>query len=442
LFSLIFNLNLSLQEYEQSEYERQEKEHERAAHESIIEREIKLQIQREEEVNRERRRSSSAGQTRQQPVSPRQQPVYKSDQTLIEAESEVKVEIITPESQTQVNSAAPCPQDQEPINMSKFPEVQSFEQRQSQNNVVIREIEEQEKRERELRDQRKSLGYKFDETDANKPVFDSYIEKNESNSSYNHDVSPFKPGVPNHAPAPAQRRSSLDSVSSSRSTASSHTQSDTALRPRHTVEPLLAEDDDVDNFRYRGDEHSEETAVERTIRLQREREDEFRRSRGLAVEEPKPKGHIKVDLSSKQRQNPDPGKKSETLKKLSTSQLQREIARERQRELDLKAAGTIRTTSDEHMAVPVGFTTEQRNERRMSSSKSAPQIAPPKQESKSEPPQNAVPPVNDSGDVTDGGVVMRKVSKVTGAERKVTNPTESRIERELREMREREEELR
>ncbi|XP_064626118.1 uncharacterized protein LOC135486892 isoform X3 [Lineus longissimus] len=456
-------------EYEQSEFERQEKEQDRAAHESIIEREIRLQRQREEEIQRERKRLASAGSPRQQsvsprqqpvsprqqPVSPRQQPSYKSELFEVETDRNT-LEIITQESQTQVESATTYPQSTEPtVNMSKFPEVQSFEQRQSQNNVVVREIEEQQKRERELRDQRKSLGYKFDETDGNKPVFDSYIDTKETNSSYNREVSPFKPGVPNHVPPPAQRRSSLDSVSSSRSTGSSHTQSDIVLRQRHMVEPLVPDEDEEDESHYRIDNNSEETAVERTIRLQREREDDYRRSRGLAVEEPKPKGEVKVDLSSRtQRQHQDPGQKSQALKRLSTSQLQREIARERQRELDLKAEGTIRTTSDEHMAVPVGFTNEQRNERRISSSQSAPQIAPqsapqiapPAKETEVEPPQkaapqNAAPPMN-ATDTTDGGVVMRKVSRQSATDgHTTTNPTESRIERELREMREREEEL-
>lgn len=94
-----------------------------------------------------------------------------------------------------------------------------------------------------------------------------------------------------------------------------------------------------------------ETPIEREIRLAREREEEYRRQKGFPTSD-KPTAQrsveAKTDISRLPKYNlKNKPVKGDTMKKIAASRLQQEIKQERNREVTLRESGRINTTSDE-----------------------------------------------------------------------------------------------
>lgn len=94
-----------------------------------------------------------------------------------------------------------------------------------------------------------------------------------------------------------------------------------------------------------------ETPIEREIRLAREREEEYRRQKGFPTSD-KPTAQrsveTKTDISRLPKYNlKNKSVKGDTMKKIAASRLQQEIKQERNREVTLRESGRINTTSEE-----------------------------------------------------------------------------------------------
>ena len=129
-----------------------------------------------------------------------------------------------------------------------------------------------------------------------------------------------------------------------------------AASPRAAVaspRPVLYAPDDVDG----GAPYTPqaETAVEKEVRLAEDRERELRSARGLPPPEPQP---VDVVLPDPADEPPfavvrrSPSNVGETMQRLASGRLQAEMRRDQQKELALRSEGKIRTTSDELTGLP------------------------------------------------------------------------------------------
>ena len=96
-----------------------------------------------------------------------------------------------------------------------------------------------------------------------------------------------------------------------------------------------------------------ETPIEREIRLAREREEEYRRQKGYPTPDKltsQRSVEIKTDTAKLPKYNlKNKTVKGDTMKKIAASRLQQEIKQERNREMTLRESGRINTTSDERV---------------------------------------------------------------------------------------------
>jgi hypothetical protein len=202
--------------------------------------------------------------------------------------------------------------------------------------------------------------------------------------------------------------------------------------------------------------------MQREIRLARERENEFRRSKGLPelppVENEEEDSGVGEREMNGDHHHPSPSSyfrhsplspAPDTVRNFASNRLQREILQQKEREIRLRQEGHIITTSEEHIqpgryAQVVGesegadgTTTPRRNFRTPAQQRqqkhtpaSTPDISTPSSPSTDSTPQT---PRDAAG--------IKKVA-ASFKYREFAQTAESKIERELREMREREEELR
>lgn len=205
-----------------------------------------------------------------------------------------------------------------------------------------------------------------------------------------------------------------------------------------------------------------ETPIEREIRIARERENELRRQKGLSLL-PEP---VKEDTPTKSSGNEEPvsynyrnkvntAEGTKSMRSFATSRLQNEILKQKEREHKLRDEGKILSTSEEHIGtfkytevagIPKNEGPVKRNfvTRKSTSSLPLPNDSPSSSNTPSENRDVEPPKMSPQISKEDPVKYKRPTVKTGGASfsyRESRNQAESKIERELREMREREEEL-
>ena len=348
-------------------------------------------------------------------------------------------------------------------------------------SLIARELREQKEREEELhRRWREELGLESPlkpcepDTPYNMPEPVQPRMQLNKGSAYQREIKPYK-DISAHIlvpPGGGVRRTSVDSQSSSRSAASNSAEASHPTATRHKIQSFKTEDDDRDVYHY---VPQYETPIEREIRIAREREEEFRQMKGIVnVTSEKTK---EVPFETKQpsprpqvlyRKGDDVSPEMSTMKWLAHSRLQQEIQKEKERELDLQRDGHISTTSEDHKGeghryieiipkdaspmapAPVKTPTTPKT----SSIVRTPTAMLTQQAVVTTPTPNPTPEIVkhvQNGSVSNGNAVKTQVSHEHLMTRRVTKAHEERgrrsmaeykIEQELQEMREREEELR
>ena len=349
--------------------------------------------------------------------------------------------------------------------------------------MIARELREQREKEEELRKHWTELGYQVPEASTEKETpFELPQPKPQPKK-----VEPPPPqesagfSVQQTSTTPAKKgEESSSSMKEAAETASVSSEPE-FKGPR----PIKDEDDETDSpaplsFLYKFVPRNE-TPVEREIRLARERENEVRQQHGLPnLDVPDGRGQQEavsetIALNRKSTSDePMPGKKQ--MKMFATSRLQLEIEREHRREEELKKSGVIHTTSDQRVADMFRYASVV-NEPTVTSAwipktpKTPAETPPPKSEPTPPEPQNEVaaspvpnggiPPAEEPASTPTpapaptpspakpGPAVVKRYTQHSTPEsehrtytRSSSGLAESRIEKELREMKEREDDLR
>lgn len=407
------------------------------ANESIIEREIRLQQEREMEV----------AQLRNSQI---QTPV---DEDLVQ-QMPVSVQETVPTSPTSVATPDTLSEPEDDARSRPEPRTRiSYEEAIANashegESLIARELREAREREEELQRQRERLSgvsVKPNQSPhtSKTPQSSTPMTPKETNRSsfaevatptYQNDVSPFK----------ETRRQSQDS-------ASSHNTD--KVTPKSVKVPAFG-----GQLNYRTPERKDknvkkpETPIEREMRLARERENEYRISKGLP---PLPDIKREIDNVEFEEEKEEVSfskspflnhgntfNRDASMKKFASSRLQKEINQQNQLEKKYREEGKIMSTSEDHVGAlrytelaPSDSMPAKRNfSITRKSTSSLPTEPETKQNGTADPqltPKSQEPKFNRS--VSSGVTFTYKESR---------HKAESKIEQELREMREREEELR
>jgi len=323
-------------------------------------------------------------------------------------------------------------------------------------SLIARELREAREREEELRRQREQLMVNVNTRPADSagssprpqgsPAAPVTQAARKEQSTYQQDVSPFK----------NDRRQSTDSLSSG------HSNDKLATTPKANVKSAFGGGGfgKIGGLNYSVPEKTnepkqrQETPIEREIRLARERENEYKISKGLPPLKDEKKVVLELDDDEKDMivSRPYfPGQKttgsSEKIQRFASNRLQKEINKQAEIEKKYLDEGKIKSTSEEHVGLIKYTEIKQDNttpgRRNFSIAKKTPEVNNESKQNgshdaKSSPkvaltPEQNMPKYNRSASSSGG---------VTFSYRESRHKAESKIEQELREMREREEELR
>ena len=465
------------QEHEQSEYERREKEHERLnAHESIVEREIRLQREREIELERQRVLMRAGDELLTAP-SPVNSAVYTEETLDLPPSAASSIHSSYFDSQplaapSTARSSMATPSEAEPVGYEDA--ISTYAHRGE--SLIAKELREQREREAELHSRWQEMGVEslidprdkpdtpFNRPEPAQPQFQPKTANRLSAAANTSSIRKFS------APPDMQRFSSPEPPAEVKSE-----------RSKVSTQPWLHEVEEEAGVRYAP---ASETPIEREIRLSREREQELRQQKRLP--EPTTENKSKEIMLEVKGEPRRPSWRSEqsdhaTMKRLAESRLHQELQQEKQRELALQREGKISSTSEQHQSPaqrykdlipkdsPTYVPSPMKSQPAPLKPQTTPQVRsqPPAMRAPLTPTQNFRTPVQDKTvnaeprkPVVPNGVpgsgpprstsepnsiVMRTNMDHTAdktANRKSTNIVESKIEREMREMREREEELR
>ena len=378
LFLLIMFYFLFFQEQEQSEVERQEKEQERVnAHESIIEREIRLQRERDREISTSRRTVYQSHP--QQGVSrvPNSQSEPQGLSRVASSQSEHRVASRVPQSDStpdlhtsveppvasshhvSVKASPSMPVISErraaspnPTNMAaavtspppiRYEEAISTKAHAGESRIA-RELREQREREEELRAHWHTMG-----------VDGPMVTDSAPDTPYNMPEPEQKPVVGPSATGmskseSAHEVSSVNADQEHKQHMPSSVSIDSGLFRVHRVAPLKTPAGVM--VPHPEEPGHAETPIEREIRLSRDREEELRRQKGLPVPMAATQKQVMVSVSSTPPSQPIARRGGElrgSVQKLASGRIQKEIASQHSKELVLQNEGKIRSLSTDEV---------------------------------------------------------------------------------------------
>ena len=342
-------------------------------------------------------------------------------------------------------------------------------------SIIERELREQREREEELRQQCQSLGMEVPKTQAPDtpfnmpeprqppPIKGSTVTRLSTTSTImgqREQMNSSNTKYMNIGANKLPRRASSDSASS-RSTEYGGVDPAAQMPQGKTkVQPYTGDDsDEEETFRFIP---QNETPVEREIRLSRERDEQLRREKGLPAvnyDSQDSGSDVMYEIPTTELSRPPTyhnyrrGQSAEgqnVMKQFASSRLMSEIEKDKQRELDLKSSGNIHTLSEERTTMGARYVDIIPKD---PGPPPMPKTTPGTPKSKSMEFTMTADPVR-NGSSMQKAVIRQEVSsqeapvvtRTTSAERseetKGPQSGEGIIARELREMKEREEELR